>query len=261
MITYLKQTKLYKNYKKNRVVSKVKKWTEEDNDRLKLYSSFLTSGDLCFDIGANLGNRTKIFAKIVGSSGCVVSVEPQPYCMGILERAFCGLSQVTLEEKAIGDVPGRANMYISNENTLSSLSDAWINSVKSSKRFGDDTRWDRTIDVQVITLDSLIEKYGVPAFIKVDVEGFEREVVAGLTRQISTCISLEFTPEYMDSTFFCLDHLASIGEIVCNYSLGESMELLLPKWVKKDQIIKELHQYSNNFKVFGDLYVTIDGNA
>jgi hypothetical protein len=68
------------------------------------------------------------------------------------------------------------------------------------------------------TLDRLIEQYGTPSFIKIDVEGFEYQVVKGLTQPVKT-LSLEFTPEFIESTFKCIDHLQRLGNIRLNYSM------------------------------------------
>jgi len=62
-----------------------RKWTEGDAKMARFYSQFVGAGDLVFGVGANMGNRAKIFLHL----GCrVVCVEPQPDCVGVLRSSF-----------------------------------------------------------------------------------------------------------------------------------------------------------------------------
>ena len=103
------------------------------------------------------------------------------------------------------------------------------------------------------TLDQLIALYGVPDFIKIDVEGFESEVIAGLSRPINF-ISFEFTPESINSTFKCIRHLESLGKVIFNYSLDESMQLELDNYVTASEIKAILNSYRRDNMGFGDVY-------
>ena len=254
----IRTTRWYKTYKVAKTARETMRWQDDDNKRLSFYSTFIKSRDICFDIGANIGNRTKIFLKIVGPDGKVVSVEPQDFCMKVLKNAFAGHPNVYLENTALGEAPGEAEIAISNETTVSSMSSEWIESVKNSKRFGSEIEWNQRQKVRITTLDHLIERHGEPNFIKIDVEGYEKEVLSGLSRKISTCFSLEFTPEFLDSTFDCLNHLTKLGAITCNYSIGESMSLKLEKWVSAEEIRDALLHYENDPRFFGDIYIRLN---
>ncbi len=205
---------------------------------------------LCFDVGANVGNRTRLFL-VLGAH--VVAVEPQIHCADFLAREFTCNSQFSLVRKALGAADGIAELQISNADTISSLSNAWIDAVKKSGRFSDYS-WEQKQTVSVTTLDWLISQYGVPDFIKIDVEGFEYEVIKGLTQPVKA-LSFEFTPEYFDVTVLCLEHLESIGRIELNYSLGESMELGLKAWISPRELVETLSKYRNSNTVYGDVYV------
>ncbi len=224
---------------------------------LAFYRQFIEAGGCCFDIGANLGNRTRIFSQLVGPTGRVVAVEPQSFCMAVLRRAFGGERNVMLEHTALGAAEGTAEIRLSNETTVASMAADWIAAVRRTNRFGEATRWDDTETVSVTTLDRLIVVHGEPQFIKIDVEGFEKEVIAGLSRPLATCLSLEFTPEYLDGTVACLDHLGRLGGISCNYSLGESMQLALDRWCPAAELIERLARYRDDTEVFGDIYVRL----
>ena len=151
-----------------------------DQTALKFYAEFVRPGETCFDIGANRGNRTKVF-KMLGAR--VIAVEPQCGCAALLRSAFSEDSSVTVVESACGDARGRAQLRIATYDTISSLSADWISAVKAAGRFGD-AEWNEVADVAVTTLDSLICTYGDPVFIKIDVEGSEVDVLRGLTRPI-----------------------------------------------------------------------------
>ena len=98
----------------------------------------------------------------------------------------------------------------------------------------------------------MIAAFGVPAFAKIDVEGFEYEVVSGLSRPLA-CLSLEFTPEYLDNTFRSIDHLAGLSPIELNYALEETMALSSPRWLTPGEMKDTLKGLDP--RVFGDVYV------
>lgn len=225
----------------------------EDNDQhaVVFYSQFIHPGDLCFDVGANIGNRTELFLQLGAK---VVSVEPQSACIRALRQRFGRNPNFILIPEALGSQPGKVEMYInSRENTISSFSKEWIDTVKQSGRFSG-YLWNRKQVVKVNTLNHLIDKHGIPRFIKIDVEGYEYEVLKGLSKTVRG-LSFEFTPEFLGTGIKCIKHLESLGEICLNYSLGESMQMALPEWVNSDKVIAELSKYQGDNRIFGDIYV------
>lgn len=249
----VRRTPLYEIIKRRRIEKSLRTWDESDQKRVGFYSQFVRAGDVCFDIGANIGNRSKVFLKL-GTK--VIAVEPQKACVAILKRAFGGNDRFILIEKAAGETIGQAEIMISSIDTISSMSSQWIEAVKKSGRFGGSS-WDRKQIVPVTTLDALIAEYGQPAFIKIDVEGYEYAVVKGLSRPIPA-LSFEFTPEVFDSTVRCIEHLSSLDTLHLNYSLGESMQLVLDKWVPASQLIDVLSEKRNDHRLFGDVYARFD---
>ena len=171
------------------------------------YSDYIREDDLVFDVGANHGNRTEVFLSL---GARVVAFEPQPDCARDLLRRFSKYPNFTLVQKALGKSAGKGVMRLCPADTISSMSDDWITSVKSSGRFSG-REWDASLPVDVTTLSHEIIGYGVPSFIKIDVEGYEAHVLKGLDIGIRG-LSFEFTPEYFDSTMECVDRLQQLGK-------------------------------------------------
>ena len=220
---------------------------------VRFYSQFVNKGDLCFDVGANVGRRTKVFLKL---EAMVIAVEPQEHCMAKLRKKYVDNDRVVLVQKAVGERKGQAQMMLCDSHSLSSLSKNWVDSVKASGRYSSCT-WNRTVIVPVVSLDDLISQYGKPAFMKIDVEGYEYEVLKGLSQPIRV-ICFEFTPEFMDSAIKCVEHLSKIGPAKFNYCLEDKpTSLVLSKWCTHEQIREVLESLCGK-RTVGDLYVKFD---
>ncbi len=246
----LKRTPLYQALRLVRNRRAASTWTSFDKRILDFYRQYVDSGDLCFDIGANIGNRTKIFLALEAR---VVAVEPQRDCASLIKAAYGKDPKLVIVNKAVGPIHGRAELVISDASPLASLSREWIRAVQNSGRFSDYS-WNRTRWVDVITLDELIAEHGIPRFIKIDVEGYEYEVIKGLTQPVNA-LSLEFTPEFLDQTRMCIQYLKSLGPIELNYSFNESMELGLDRWTDADGVMNILNGFRRDTTIFGDVYV------
>lgn len=225
---------------------------------LRFYSEFIKEGDLCFDVGANVGNRTEVFLKLGAS---VVAVEPQKTCMDKLKKKYGKNKKIILINKALGEKEGQATMNVSNVHEISSLSERWLKKVKTTGRFlnWNKNDWSKKVKVPLTTLDILVKKYGIPAFCKIDVEGFELNVLKGLSKPIKA-ISIEFTPEDIEQSIMCIKYLSTLGKIKLNYSMEESMEWGLPKWVGPKEMSELLLKYLNpqHQATFGDIYIKFE---
>lgn len=227
---------------------------EKEELRAAFYAQFMSKNDLTFDVGANVGNRTAVFARL---SRTVVAVEPQDRCLAVLRRQFGRNPHVRLVGKAVGPQEGQGEILLCNANTMSSFSPAWVSAVRKSGRFPD-LKWEHKRTVTVTTLDKLITEFGLPAFIKIDVEGYEYDVLQGLSQPVKV-LSFEFVPEYLQCCYRCVDHLLSLGTVRFNYSMGESMQLALATWVDAAEIKHQLLQFT--YPQWGDIYVRFEGAA
>jgi FkbM family methyltransferase len=189
-----------------------------------LYGQFLKPGDLAFDIGAHVGDRTASFRRL---GARVVALEPQPGPAMILWFLFGRDRTVTLLRKAVSGAEGEVTLYTNSQNpTVSTISRDFINAAQEAQNW-EGQSWDGAITVPVTTLDALIATYGEPAFIKIDVEGNESVVLSGLTTSV-LALSFEFTTIAREVAIACLDRIEEIGDYRYNVSLGESQAFVFP---------------------------------
>ena len=140
---------------------------------------------------------------------------------------------------------------MSDTSTLTTMSPAWISATTESGRFVD-YRWDKKELVSITTLDRLIDGHGAPAFCKIDVEGFELEVLQGLSQPLNV-LSFEFAREVLDDTGRCIQRLEEPRAKRFNYSPGASMKLGLSSWVNGGDLDERLRRLSDEL-AFGDVY-------
>ena len=202
----------------------------------RLYTNFAGPGDLTFDLGAHVGNRTRALAAL----GChVVALEPQPDFARLLRAIFARRTSVEIIEAAVGERTGRVALSVSDRSpTMTTLATGWRDERARDPVFAN-VRWNRSIEVTATTLDRLITRFGTPAFVKIDVEGAEPQVLAGLSQPLQA-LSFEYLPNAIDSTRACVARLTALGSYRFNWSPGESYELASNRWMRGDELAAAL---------------------
>ena len=202
----------------------------------RLYRQFVRPGDVAFDVGAHAGNRTRALAAI----GCrVVAVEPQADLARMLRRFFRRTSSVTVLEALMSAHEGHQTLFVSNRNPTVATAAAEWREARASDPEWTGVEWDTSINVRSTTLDAAIAGFGEPAFIKIDVEGFEPTVLAGLSRPIRT-ISFEYLPSALSQVEECAARLASLGAYEYNWSPGETFTLASKRWMTAADLVSAL---------------------
>lgn len=229
-----------------------KSWVLARDKQIEFYRRLLPElrpGDLIFDVGANEGLKTDLFLRM---GARVIAIEPDPTNQSILRERFLRLRltrrPVVIVGKALSDRNATESMWIDGPGSaVNTLSQKWATALKGNKarhtydHCGLDFAQRRT--VETTTLNDLIAAHGRPVFIKIDVEGFELNVIRGL-RHAVPFLSFEVNlPEFRPEGLQCvalLGHLAVNSEF--NYSVDCEQGLVLKQWVHCDEFRQVLEQ-------------------
>lgn len=215
-----------------------------------LYRPFVKNGSLVFDIGAHAGDRTACFRRL---GARVISIEPQSVFAWFLRLSNAWHQQVTVLSCVVSRTAGPKTLRINSQNpTVSTLSDAFVQAANSGAVGWQGQQWDRSVTVQALTLDALIERYGRPDFVKIDVEGAELDVLCGLTQAVPA-LSFEFTMIQRQLTGDCVKRCLALGLTEFNVSLGESHRLSFENWVDESQLTAFLTALADQANS-GDVY-------
>jgi FkbM family methyltransferase len=222
----------------------------------RLYGRFVAPGDLVFDIGAHVGDRTAAFRRL---GARVVAVEPQPALIKTLRLLYGRDRNVAVEPVAVGYCEGSVALRLNLDNpTVSTASQAFVRAAAGAPGW-EGQAWTRIIDVPITTLDALVARHGAPSFIKIDVEGYEAEALRALTRPVPA-LSFEFTIIARDVANACIERCAELGYRRYNAMIGESHILTHPDWVSAQEIaawLRALPQETNS----GDIYASMGSGS
>jgi FkbM family methyltransferase len=201
-----------------------------------LYTQFVKPGDLVFDIGAHVGDRIAAFRRL---GARVVAVEPQPALVKTLRLIYGRDPDVVVEAAAAGRQRGETEMYVNITNpTVSTASRDFIAAAAGAPGW-EGQRWGKRVRVPVTTIDALIARHGTPAFIKIDIEGFEAEALAGLTTTVAA-LSFEFTTIQRNVARACVERCRVLGYNRYNAALGESQAFAHSAWIDADALLRWL---------------------
>lgn len=230
-IFYKISTSSYYRWKKKRMI--------------KFYSQFIRPGSICFDIGACVGIFSTTFLELGGK---VFAVEPITENVKHLDGTLNGNTNFFVIQAAVSSTSGISQIHKSTRPDLSTLDENFVKFNEDQLR----TNW-TTQAVQLITLDELIEKYGLPDFCKIDVEGHEREALIGLTHRIPV-ISFEYLFPFKKKALECIQRISELApNTVYNYSLYEFFELENETWLDTGSFINCIKKLSESHWT-GDIF-------
>jgi FkbM family methyltransferase len=195
-----------------------------------LLADLIGKDSLVFDIGANIGKMSLAYLSL---GARVVAVEPQSVCIQELRTRFDGSNHIQIVHAACGKEEGESAITTyGHGGTISTfVPDYYWGSGGPWAR----TPRDGTEMVHMTTLDALIETWDVPDFIKIDVEGYELEVLKGLSQFVP--LSFEFHPYFAPRARECLARLVEIEPgVEFNHTLGESLVYASEEWLGEGEM-------------------------
>ncbi len=210
------------------------------------YAAFVARGDLVFDVGANIGTYSKVFS---GLGAKVVAVEPDPRCARYLSR-LSRSQQVYFENCAAGDFAGRIALHLCDVPACSTVSDDWCQAAQHSLLHRD-TKWLGTLEVEVITLDQLAARFGVPNFVKIDAEGYDDRVLHGMSFR-PRMLSFEFNRLIPQVAMRCLKAPVLANGYSFNFVRGMEMRLARENWIGINELRARLETLAGE-EEYGDV--------
>ena len=211
----------------------------------EFYSRFVPHNALVFDVGANVGMYSELFLQLGAE---VVAIEPNEACHSQLRRVANG-QRMTIVQAACGASSGTADLHLSDASGICTISEQWVDITQKSDLYAA-SHWVGVQSVPVTTLDALAVKYGQPAYVKIDVEGYEDHVLTGMSFVPGT-LSFEFHTSMLQVASACLARVAP--NYVFNYVIGNQVRFESPRWVEAAEmecILASLPPQPD----FGDVY-------
>lgn len=228
-------------YKNNKIITFLRK-RKNNRKSKKFYKYLINKNDLCFDIGANIGKKSKLFLSL---NAKVIAFEPQTKCFKYLDK----INHPNFEYYpfGVGSKNEQKQLHLANHIEVATFSNKMIDfyTTKSIK-------WNNKEEVQVKKLDTLIKEFGLPDFCKIDTEGYELDILLNLNHKIKM-IEFEFNEAFIEDTLKIISILDK-KNTVFNCTLNEKPRFKLENWVKANKMIKYINSLDKE-KLHGNIFV------
>lgn len=209
---------------------------------------FIGGDSLVFDVGANRGQSSELYIDL---GARVVAFEPQTDLHPEIRQLCRNSPRLKIEPCGLGSKVETRRFFITSYDQVASLRDDW-----------EGTRIGETV-IEVSTLDLQIERHGLPSYCKIDVEGWELEVLQGLNHAIPV-ISFEYhnSPPEIDKAKAVLARIESLGTYYCNVKEPSDHDFLLKDFMPISDFID---RFPNNLtaaltKGYGDVFCVLNPN-
>lgn len=164
----------------------------------------MTTNKILLDVGANVGLYTDAnFDKF----DTFILVEANPALAEKLKNKYKNKPNCHIVSGIVSNKE-KETFYIANVDTISTADIEWV----EKSRFSNTTvfRWHPIEGIPTITLDNIISTYGEPSLLKIDVEGYEYNVLLSLTKKIPM-LCFEWSEEKKEELLLTLEHLQKLG--------------------------------------------------
>ena len=211
---------------------------------IEFYKNLISGNDLIFDVGAHLGDKADVF---LACGAKVIAIEPDKRFINHIRKRFSNESQVHFVDKGISSKSEKLIFYRRKTASTSGVLEDW---------WKEKTDVAKVYEIETTTLDLLIEQFGIPNYIKIDVEGFEFEVLRGLSKQVPL-ISFEFHKNQIVRAKKCINFLTQSGYSFYNVTPTDESFFVFDEWLPR-QNFEEFLEKEWNIKtlgVRGDIYV------
>jgi FkbM family methyltransferase len=211
------------------------------------YAQFFQPGEIIFDVGANQGEYAECFAR---EGGRVIAIEPNEAHRARLE-ALAKFLPITPEYVAVSDEPGTATLNISSTSGYSTLASADSDWMAESPDYAD-AKWIGAAQVRTVTLDELAAKHGEPAFVKIDIEGYELSALKGMSF-VPRYLSFEYGVRRKEIALSCLELLTARG---CRFRPidGRDFRFSAAEWMTGAEAVEWLGDRTLADGEYGDLF-------
>ncbi len=211
------------------------------------YSQFFQPGTRVFDVGANQGEYAEIFAR---EGGRVLAIEPNTAYSPRL-NALSRMFDIHPVFAAIAEAPGEAELQVCSTAIYSTLVDPHAEWIETSPDYAG-VKWTHTLKVPVTTLDILAKEFGEPEYVKIDVEGFEINVLRGMTFR-PRYLSFEFGARRKGPSVECLEHLGA-QNFKFRPIVGRKYRFATPEWMDLPAAKAWLESFSVEQAEYGDMF-------